>query len=69
MISIVLYNGRGCWTAPQTLTELLEPLAPSAESYRPQMRYVLLDEGRYSDEQLVPRRNLVAALYGLENAP
>jgi hypothetical protein len=37
-------------------------------AYVPRLRYVLLDEGRYTTRQLAPLRNLVAALCRLENS-
>lgn len=36
--------------------------------YLPRLRYVLLDEGRYTEAELAPLRNLVAALCRLENS-
>jgi hypothetical protein len=36
-------------------------------SYRPQVRYVLIDQGRYDSSELASLRNLVAALFRLEN--
>ena len=36
--------------------------------YRPQLRYLLLDEGIYNDVELGETRNLVAALFQLENS-
>lgn len=38
------------------------------EHYRPRLRYLLIDEGRYSDSELKPLRNLVAALFRLESS-
>ena len=38
------------------------------EQYRPRLRYLLLEERRYQDEELTPMRNLVAALFRLENS-
>ncbi|MCY2987371.1 MAG: DUF4351 domain-containing protein [Planctomycetota bacterium] len=38
------------------------------EQYRPRLRYLLLEERRYRDEELTPMRNLVAALFRLENS-
>ena len=68
VVPIVLYNGRGRWTAAQTVESLLEPMASSLAPYCPRLRYVLLDEGRYTERELAPLRNLVAALCRLENS-
>src|SRR5690606_30638697 len=35
---------------------------------RPAMRYLLLDEGAFQEHELAPLRNLVAALFRLENS-
>ena len=40
----------------------------SLAPYCPRLRYVLLDEGRYTERELVPLHNLVAALCRLENS-
>ena len=61
VVPIVLYNGRGRWTAPHTVESLVEPLPSSLAPYCPRLRYVLLDEGRYTERELAPLRNLVAA--------
>ena len=38
------------------------------ERYRPQLHYFLLDEGRFSDTELAPLKNLAAALFRLEGS-
>ncbi len=67
-VPIVLYNGSGRWTAPGKLAELIavgpEPLA----QYQPRLKYLLIEEQAYSDERLAGMRNLVAALFRLENS-
>ena len=68
MVPIVLYNGRGRWTAPQTVEGVVETIPHSLAPYCPRLRYVLLDEGRYTERELAPLRNLVAALCRLENS-
>ncbi len=67
VLPIVLYNGPKRWTAATELAELIEPVPAGLEPYQPQIRYLLIDEGRYSDETLSRlERNLVAALFRLE---
>jgi predicted transposase YdaD len=68
VVPIVLYNGRGRWTAPQTVEGIVETIPHSLAPYCPRLRYVLLDEGRYTERELAPLRNLVAALCRLENS-
>jgi hypothetical protein len=38
------------------------------ETYRPRLKYFLLDEGSYADSELAPLRNLAAALFRMENS-
>ena len=49
VLPIVLYNGESRWTAPQDIGELIDhlPGGIGLGSFRPQMRYLLLDEQRY----------------------
>ncbi len=68
VLPIVLYNGGPRWQAPLSLDELLQPAPGMLQRYQPQLRYLLLDEGRYTDEELGETRNLVAALFQLENS-
>lgn len=68
MVPIVLYNGRGRWTAPLNVTGLMESVPGSLVQYALQLRYVLLEEGRYTEHALAPLHNLVAALCRLENS-
>jgi predicted transposase/invertase (TIGR01784 family) len=67
VLPIVLYNGEARWQAATQLQDLIEPL-PSLERYRPEICYLLLDEGVYSEDQLHPMRNLAAALFRLEHS-
>jgi len=66
VLPIVLYNGQRSWTAATELAELLPKMPGFLRQYTPRMRYVLIDESRYSDEELASKKNLVAALFRLE---
>lgn len=68
VLPIVLYNGNKRWNAPEEVGELIVPVPGGLERYRPQFRYFLLDEGRFSDAELASLRNLSAALFRLENS-
>ncbi len=68
VLPIVLYNGKPRWTAAEEIAELIETVPGGLERYRPQLRYLLLDERRYQDEELKPLKNLVAAIFRLENS-
>ena len=65
---VVLYNGRSRWQAARNIRELIQPLPGGLEKYRPQLEYLLVDEGRFTEIELIPLHNLVAALFRLENS-
>jgi predicted transposase/invertase (TIGR01784 family) len=67
VVPIVLYNGEDPWTAPDELALLLDESPEGTEQYRPQLRYLLIDESRYDDRELAARRNWVATLFRLEH--
>jgi predicted transposase YdaD len=68
VIPIVLYNGRRRWTAPRDVSTLSEDSPGGLTRYKPRLRYALLEERRYTERMLAPLRNLVAALFLLENS-
>ena len=67
VLPIVLYNGKPRWTAATEVADLIAAVPAGLDRYRPHLRYLLLDEGRYADSELAPLRNLAAALFRLEN--
>ena len=70
LIPIVLYNGQSRWRAATDLFDLIDTVPAGLEQYQPQMRYLLIDEGRYSDDTLSGlEKNLAAALFRLERSP
>lgn len=66
VLPIVLYNGQRRWTAPIDIAELIAAGPEKLVNYRPQLRYLLIDESAYADTNLATQRNLVAALFRLE---
>jgi len=64
----VLYNGQPRWNAPLEVADLVAAAPGGLDRYRPRLRYLLLDEGRYADSELAPLRNVAAALFRLENS-
>jgi len=68
VLPIVLYNGEKRWTAAQNIADLVEPVPGGLERYRPNLSYLLLDEGAivdapgWSDEM----HNIVAAIFRIE---
>jgi Putative transposase, YhgA-like/Domain of unknown function (DUF4351) len=67
VLPVVLYNGVRRWDAAEEVGELIEAV-PGLDRYRPRLQYVLLDEGRFTEVELAPLRNLAAALFRLENS-
>ena len=51
------------------MAELVTTVPGGLERYRPCLRYFLLDEGRFTEDDLAPLRDLAAALFRLENKP
>lgn len=66
---VVLYNGSQRWTAKQDVHDMVTPRAPSfLQPYQPHLRYYLIDEGRYSDEDLATRNTVLSGIFGIEKA-
>jgi hypothetical protein len=63
-----LYNGAQRWSAAQNIAELIEFVPGGLERYRPQLHYLLLDEGVFEETELAGLRNLAAALFRLESS-
>jgi hypothetical protein len=68
VVPIVLYNGQRRWNAPRNVAMLIEHIPGSLAHYRPRLRYALLEERRYTERELAPLHNLMAALVRLENS-
>ena len=69
ILPIVLYNGSKRWTAKQDIYDLVTPEPPSfLRVYQPHLRYYLVDEGRYTDEELGLRQTPLSGVFGVENA-
>ena len=65
VLPVVLYNGRGPWTAPVEMTDLVAAGSDLLAPYQPSQRYYLLDGARVAGADL-PADNLVSALIALE---
>jgi hypothetical protein len=68
VVPIVLYNGRGPWTAALDVAELIDAMPGGLVAYRSRQPYVLIDEARASDSALAAGQNLAAALFRLEQS-
>jgi hypothetical protein len=68
IIPVVVYNGAEPWDVSRDLGSLIGGLDPSAEIYRPQLRYLLVDESRYPPEDLAELDSPVAELFRIERS-
>jgi len=68
VLPMVLYHGERPWTAPTDVGDLVVDVPGGLADYRPRMRYLLLEERAYREPDLAAMRNLVAALFRLENS-
>jgi hypothetical protein len=67
VLPIVLYNGSPRWTAETDIFNLI-PLVPGlVEQFKPQFKYLLIDENAYTDSELASLKNLVAAVFRIEH--
>ena len=69
VLPIVLYNGSERWTARQDIYDMVHPEPPAfLQVYQPHLRYYLVDEGRYTDEELNLRQTPLSGVFSIENA-
>jgi predicted transposase/invertase (TIGR01784 family) len=68
VIPMVVYNGPEPWHVPTDLGSLIGDLDPSAEIYRPQLRYRLVDESAFSQEDLASLDSPVADLFRIDQS-
>jgi len=59
----VLYNGERPLKRRLELADLLPKMPAFLRQYTLQMKYLLIDESCYSDEELASKKNLAAALF------
>jgi hypothetical protein len=69
ILPIVLYNGSQRWTAATDVFDLIPPVPGLVQQFKPQLKYLLIDENAYSDNELSSLKNLVAAVFRIEHAP
>lgn len=69
VLPLVLYNGEKRWKAAQNVGQLIERIPGGLEQYRPELHYLLLDEGAIVNSPAWPdnTQNLVAGLFRLEH--
>ncbi len=66
---IVLYNGKNRWTAKQDIYDMVTPEPPEfLRPFQPHLRYYLVDEGAFSNMELIKRHTALSAVFGIEQA-
>ncbi|PPK51799.1 Rpn family recombination-promoting nuclease/putative transposase [Marinobacter persicus] len=66
---VVLYNGAKPWRAKQDIYDMIAPEPPEfLRAYQPHIRYYLVDEARYTDEQLGLVESPLSGVFGIEKA-
>lgn len=66
---LVLYNGLRRWQVPLDIRQMIKPRLPDLLSaFQPGLRYYLVDEGAYTDEQLQARSTSVSGIFAIEKA-
>jgi predicted transposase YdaD len=68
VVPLVLYNGMARWQVALDIAELVWTGPVGLSIYRPQLRYLLIDEGALGEDALPATRNLAAALFRLEHS-
>ena len=68
VLTIIVYNGGEPWRVPTDLGPLIADLGPSAEVYRPQLRYRLVNEAAYDREVLEALNSPVGDLFWIEKS-
>ena len=64
---VVFYNGDQPWTSPLELGDLIQEAPPTFEPYRPSMRYMVIDEKRWPQDQMAPL-NVVSGIIRTEQS-
>jgi hypothetical protein len=70
VMPVVLYNGDPRWAIPLALRELVGlPEDSPLWRWQPKMRYHIVDEGAFGEDDLATRDALAALLFRLEGSP
>jgi predicted transposase YdaD len=68
VLPIVLYNGGARWTAATDVADMIAPVPGLVMKYQPQLAHLVIDEGRFSEAELAPMKNLAACMMRLGHA-
>jgi len=67
ILPMVLFNGSETWRASTEVADLIQRVPGGLEGYLPSFRYLLIDEKKHSGIGEKSQKNLVEALFQLEN--
>ena len=67
VLPIVLYNWSPRWSAVTDVFDLIPPVPGLVEQFKPRLKYLLIDENAWTDSELAPLKNLVAAAFRIEH--
>jgi len=67
ILPLVLHSGASRWRAPDEVDALLAESPTELVRYRPQLRYLLIDECQFEDDVLAQRNDFVSLLFRFEN--
>ena len=65
---LVIYNGQNRWSGKTNIADQIEAVPPVLKIYQPNLNYFLVDEGRYTDEELEQIANPVSSIIRFEQA-
>jgi Putative transposase, YhgA-like/Domain of unknown function (DUF4351) len=68
ILAVLIYNGAELWNVATDLGSVVGDLDPSAEIYRPRLRYRLVDESAYDRQFLETLNSPVADLFYIEKS-
>ncbi len=66
ILPIVLYNGKQRWTAAKDVYDLIPAVPGLVDEFKIKAKYLLIDEKVYTEHQLGSLKNLVAAVFSIE---
>jgi predicted transposase YdaD len=68
VLPLVIYNGNARWSAKTRIQDQVETMPVFLRTFQPQLEYFLLDEGRYTDDELNEINNPLSGVITVENA-
>jgi hypothetical protein len=67
VLPMVIYNGDARWNGCTQIFDLIQPHPAELTAFQPQLKFWLLDEGRFSAEYLDGLQRVMAAIFRMEH--